>query len=225
MTSMRLAFLSDTHNQESFDVPCDGIDVLVHCGDLTMAGTVDQIDAVAMWLARLPVRHKIIIAGNHDWLFQINRKEAERHLRPAGAIYLQDSSVMIDGVKFYGSPWQPWFFDWAFNFPKGKKGRDRAQKTWAKIPHDTDILLTHGPAYGLLDRNPGQEHCGDRDLLERLEVVKPTIHAYGHIHHSAGTMVRDETLFVNACICDESYSPIQPARVVDYFGRGRAVVV
>jgi Icc-related predicted phosphoesterase len=220
---MRFVFLSDTHLQEEFDVP-EG-DVLIHCGDLTFRGTASEVDSVAMWLSRFPHRHKVVIAGNHDWLFQTTRKKAEAHLRAAHATYLQDSSTVINGIRIYGSPWQPWFFDWAFNFPQGARGRNRAEKVWAKIPEDTDVLITHGPPRGILDPDLHGLPVGCPALLDRVKIVRPIVHAFGHLHSGNGVLEQDGTIFVNAAICDEHYEPSQPAHVLDIDNHTRGAIV
>jgi Icc-related predicted phosphoesterase len=207
---MRIVFISDTHNCQGFDVPAG--DVLVHCGDFTMRGLGHEISAVNDWLCRLPHEHKLVVAGNHDIGFEDAPKVARRLL--TAATYLQDEAITIAGVNFYGSPWQPWFDDWAFNFPQ-HDGGEMARNVWSKIPKDTDVLVTHGPPRGILDLAPVGGHVGCPEMLERIGVVKPKIHAFGHIHCAAGVEQHDGTLFVNASICDEKYKPTQPARVID----------
>lgn len=222
---MRLVFISDTHLRHAFSIP-EG-DVLVHCGDFTMRGSASEISRFDQWQQTLKskFRYTVIIAGNHEIGFEETPEAAQRLLKTPR--YLQDSSIVIEGVKFYGSPWQPWFYDWAFNFPEGSEGRRVARETWAKIPDDTDVLVTHGPPYGILDRNLQREHCGDRDLPFALKRVKPRIHAFGHIHCAHGSMRHPgygDTLFVNACICDEAYMPTQAPIVVDLFPTGVVIV-
>ncbi len=144
----RIVCLSDTHNcNEQIALP-DG-DILIHAGDATIRGTIDEIVLFNEWFANLPHRRKIFVAGNHDWLFETNNAYA-RNLLSREIIYLQDSSVEIEGLKIYGSPWQPRFFDWAFNL---NRGAELAEK-WKLIPGDTDVLITHGPPFGILDEVP-----------------------------------------------------------------------
>src|SRR3712207_5545038 len=108
----RIVCISDTHNRnEQITVP-EG-DILIHAGDATFRGTIDEIERFNNWFAALPHRYKIFVAGNHDWLFQTDNRLV-RSLLNENIIYLQDSSTEIDGIKFYGSPWQPRFYDWAF---------------------------------------------------------------------------------------------------------------
>lgn len=188
---MRLVLISDTHGLEP-RVP-DG-DVLIHAGDLTMTGTRSQVAAAGAWLQSLPHRHKVVIAGNHDWLFERKPADAVAMLG-AGITYLQDSATAIKGVKIYGSPVQPRFFDWAFNVDRGFAIRHY----WDAIPADTDILVTHGPPMGVLDQaNPAldTEHCGCEELLLAVKRVHPRIHIFGHIHGGYG---KHETVFGTVC--------------------------
>lgn len=213
---MRLVFVSDTHLQHAFDVP-DG-DVLIHCGDGTMRGSAGEIQLWNEWFKKQPHTYKIAIAGNHDIGFEEAPEAAQRLLNEP--IYLQDSSIKIEGVNFYGSPWQPEFFDWAFNLPRGHA----LEQKWDLIPGDVDVLITHGPPHGILDVNLHGEHCGDEQLLEAVERIKPKIHAFGHIHYSAGSLEQNGTLFVNASICTDRYDPWQAPIVVDLFSAGAVLV-
>ena len=205
---MRIVFISDTHLRHTFAVP-DG-DVLIHCGDGTMTGTAREIDRWAVFLAAQPHQQKIAIAGNHDILFETNRRKAQAHFEKSGAIYLQDSSIVIEGVKFYGSPHTPWFNDWAFNVHRGRA----LSLKWDRVPRDTDVLITHGPPEFMLDLVDGL-HVGSAEMWDMLEVVKPVIHAFGHLHDSHGTQLFKETLFVNAAILDDSYKIRYEPVVVD----------
>jgi len=141
---MKLITISDTHGLHwSLDIP-DG-DVLIHAGDLTDRGILEEVSEFNTFLGTLPHPHKIVIAGNHDLCFEDYRMDCEEAL--TNCIYLQDQEVTIDGVRFYGSPWQPWFYDWAFNLERGPEIRAK----WDLIPEGTDVLITHGPPYGIGD--------------------------------------------------------------------------
>ena len=129
------------------------------------------------------------------------RSTAEAILKDAGIIYLNDTGIEISGFKFWGSPIQPEFFDWAFNRERGKDIRQH----WDMIPDDIDVLLTHGPAFGILDWCAHGARVGCEDLLEVIEKIKPKIHAFGHIHESYGMREIGNTVFVNACNLDERY--------------------
>lgn len=204
---MKLTFISDTHSLHQRVPDIAPGDVLVHCGDFTGRGTLDDTLNFAEFMAAQPFTHKIVIAGNHDWCFEDKRsKIAEYILQAYGLIYLNDSGIEIDGVKFWGSPIQPAFCQWAFNRERGADIRQH----WDKIPHDTDVLMTHGPAYGILDRCDNGFSAGCADLLETIQRIKPKIHASGHIHEAYGMLEVGETIFINACVLDERYQVANP---------------
>ncbi|HMO82131.1 MAG TPA: metallophosphatase domain-containing protein [Pyrinomonadaceae bacterium] len=213
---MRIVCISDTHNcNEQINVP-DG-DLLIHSGDATINGSSAEIAAFDAWFSSLPHKHKIFVAGNHDWLFERDNALA-RSMLDDSVVYLQDSSVEIDGLKIYGSPWQPRFFDWAFNLMRGP---ELAEK-WRLIPNDIDILITHGPPKGILDevpRNWGIENTGCEELRKRMEQIAGSgrikLHVFGHIHCGYGTHDEFGVKFVNASTCDEQYRPTQPPIVFD----------
>jgi len=211
---MRLVFLSDTHGASLHHPIPDG-DVLVHCGDFSKLGKENELIAFREWYFSFSHPHKIFIAGNHDLMFENDPVKA-RSIVDAG-IYLLDEAIVIDGFKFYGSPWTPEFYSWAF-----MRERGHALKAyWDKIPSDTDILLTHGPAMGVLDYVPHSNmHVGCEELHLRLEEIRPSIHAFGHIHESYGTELMTwqdgaQTLAINASVCDLRHTAINPPVVVE----------
>ncbi|MCY7376756.1 MAG: metallophosphatase domain-containing protein [Pyrinomonadaceae bacterium] len=208
----RIICLSDTHNCHEQIVVPDG-DILIHAGDATIRGTIPEIERFNDWFVNLPHKHKIFVAGNHDWLFETNNSTARRLLE-ASIDYLQDSSVEIGDLKIYGSPWQPRFYDWAFNL---NRGACLAEK-WQMIPADTDILITHGPPHGILDEVPRQyfiENTGCEELRKRVEIIRPKLHVFGHIHCGYGQTERFDVKFVNASNCDEEYNPVNVPVVID----------
>ncbi len=198
---MKLTFFSDTHSKHE-EVKLTSGDVLIHCGDISSRGSLDDIQSFCEYIQKQDFHHKIIIAGNHDFCFEDNRKsEAEVLLKEYGIIYLNDSGIEIDGMKFWGSPIQPEFFDWAFN---RKRGSD-IRKHWDLIPSETDVLITHGPPFGILDKCMNGQRVGCEDLLKKVNELKPKVHAFGHIHEGYGVKVFDRVTFVNACILDVNY--------------------
>jgi Icc-related predicted phosphoesterase len=210
---MRLVILSDTHGLHGAIGTVPDGDVLIHAGDMTLRGTVEELEGFLGWFGTLPHRNKLLVAGNHDWVFEREPTMAEGVV-PAGITYLRDAGITIDGVKFWGSPWQPWFFDWAFNL---HRGAEIAAK-WALIPDDVQVLVTHGPPHGILDevlRPPGK-HQGCEALRERIAALAHLqLHAFGHIHEAYGTHEESGRRFVNACICDFHYAPVNAPIVID----------
>lgn len=210
---MKIITISDMHTYwKDLEIP-EG-DVLVVAGDMTGTGTKSQLENFNEWIKTLPHKHKLVIAGNHDWGYQqllhIDFPEIMD-----GYIYLKDNEVTIDGVKFYGSPWQPEFCYWAFNLPRG----DKLKEMWDLIPEDTDVLITHGPPKGILDSNISPYDTsvgfGCEDLYNRVIEVKPKFHIFGHIHGSYGKKTIDGITFVNTSICNEAYKPINKPWILE----------
>lgn len=215
---MRIVCLSDTHGlHDRVDVP-DG-DVLLHAGDLSGRGTEAEIERFARWLEGLPHARKVIIAGNHDFLFESDPARGRELLGDVD--YLDTEGVRIEGVHVWGSPWQPWFFDWAFNLERGPV----LAAHWAKAPDDVDILLTHTPPAGCLDLTDRGEAVGCADLAAALPRIAPALHVFGHIHEAAGVEERPGGgLAVNASICDLRYRPVHPPVVIDWIDGQPSVV-
>jgi len=205
---MRLVCISDTHSMHrQVSVP-DG-DVLIHAGDCLGVGTLEELEDLDNWFSEQPHRHKILIAGNHDWCLQDEPADAEALIR--NAVYLRDRSIDIEGLKFWGSPWTPIFFDWAFNLERGAPIAER----WAQIPSDTDVLITHGPPAGILDKVNESLAVGCSDLARELERLTLKLHIFGHIHESYGQQMLNDCLHVNASTCTGQFKPLNPPIVVD----------
>lgn len=214
---MRIVCLSDTHKlHDHVQVP--GGDLLLHGGDFTGRGNRAEVQAFGEWLTELPHPHKVVIAGNHDFLFE--RKPAQARALLGDATYLQDSGVRVAGLEVWGSPWQPWFHDWAFNL---RRGAALAEK-WALIPASTDVLLTHGPPHGVLDTTFQGEQVGCEALTRALERVQPRLHVFGHIHEQRGAVESPGRLTLNACICSLAYRTEHAPFVVDWNGEHMRLV-
>lgn len=209
---MRCVAISDTHNRaESVAIP-DG-DVLLHAGDLTMKGRWEELARAARWLGSLRERYRAVVAipGNHDLGAEGEPDETRELFEAQGIVWLVDQPATIDGVTFYGSPWQPWFLDWAFNFPRYDDGA-QAREIWSRIPPETQVLITHGPPHGILDFvEPLGEHVGCPHLLAAIR-ERPAIraHVFGHVHEGYGETREAETRFINASTCDQRYAAVNP---------------
>ena len=224
---MEIIFISDTHTKHFDGWLNRELDkllekypeaVLVHCGDISSRGRQREVEDFVEWYEALKFKNKLLIAGNHDFMFEDNPEEALRILESKGKsiTYLNDSGVEIDGIKFWGSPVTPRFFDWAFN-------RDAdIQNHWNMIPHDTNVLITHGPPYGILDftlrdRKPVGCHYLRRRLFD-LKDLK--VHSFGHIHEAFGQQIGDDgdfegVQFVNASYLDLRYDPVNHPIVIN----------
>lgn len=234
---MRIVCISDTHSLHggmSHEIPSG--DVLIHAGDVSNMGTQRDVEEFVYWYMNLKgFDTKIFIAGNHDWAFENHRYPHhsgeyewyynlmyEENLSQSDVVYLEDSGFTIESpefkrpVKFWGSPWQPEFYNWAFNLPRLG---DDLKRYWDMIPTDTDVLITHGPPNGFGDlvnnwRQPNM-NVGCELLRNRIEEINPLVSVFGHIHEGYGVELGNKTLFVNASICNPGYSPINKPIIID----------
>lgn len=207
--SLAIVAISDTHGLHRAVAVPPG-DVLVHAGDLTRHGTLDELNDLNEWLGELPHRVKVVIAGNHDFCCQNDEKATRARL--TNAVYLCDEALIVDGVTFYGSPWQPWFYDWAFNLPRGPRIRAK----WDLIPPQTNVLITHGPPLGHGDLTSRGKRAGCADLLEVVEQIRPPFHIFGHIHEGYSVSASSRTTFVNASVCNLAYRPVNAPVALRY---------
>lgn len=234
----RFVCFSDTHGLHDA-IPKSNrpsADVLLHAGDFTNTGEVEQVASLNEWLKAYPAKVKVVIAGNHDVTFH------EEYYRQTGAlrfrdrdmvtladgsvdckdcqkvrellkdcIYLEDSSAEVCGYTIYGSPWQPAFCDWAFNLPQGEPLRER----WMQIPESVDVLLTHGPPEGYVDRNSSDKRCGCPELRAAIEQRAVSVNVSGHIHEGYGYTADQATMYINASTCTHKYRPTNAPIVFD----------
>ena len=205
---MKIVCLSDTH-QHGRDLKVPDGDVLVHCGDLTYGGSMREVEYELDWLHGLPHKHKIFIAGNHDFYFESSDHTVLKQYPEL--TYLQDSGVEINGVKFWGSPWTTEFMNWAFQL----KTPYHAREHWARIPNDLDILITHGPPHGIGDTVPSGEMVGDGPMFAAILQVKPKHHLCGHIHGGYGERFFNGIHFVNCAVNNERYMIANPPVVFE----------
>jgi Icc-related predicted phosphoesterase len=205
---MKIVCISDTHGlHEQVSIP-EG-DILLHAGDISKRGKEHEVVNFNHWLATLPHPHKVIIAGNHDFIFEQNPTLAQSLI--TNAIYLNDSMIEINGLKIWGSPISPWFHDWAFNRKRGNE----IKKHWDLIPAEIDILITHGPPLGILDYTASGRTVGCEELAKTIIKIKPKIHLFGHIHESYGIVEVNQTTFINASILDLNYKVVNQAVVIE----------
>jgi Icc-related predicted phosphoesterase len=196
---MRIVIISDTHCRHEELGLLRG-DVLIHCGDSGngFAAHATDVDRLDDWLGRQTFDRILCVGGNHDFELEKRSKATAPSLR--NAVYLQDHSIHYRGVHFYGAPWVPELVTWAYYLPANE-----ICERWNRIPAETDVLITHTPPLGILDRNRSGRSCGCPDLAERLADLRPRIHCFGHIHASAGSIELGRTTYVNASMVDSQY--------------------
>jgi Icc-related predicted phosphoesterase len=203
---IKIIVISDTHGYHSRLAIPDG-DILIHAGDMTEYGTHEEVEAFDEFLGRLPHRHKLVVAGNHEICLQDDPGWMLFH----NAVYLEDEAITVEGIRFYGSPYQPWFHGMAFNLPRGPALKAR----WQRIPASTDILITHTPPFGQLDTVDNQ-HVGCQDLLRRVREIKPRFHVFGHIHECYGQSGEEGVSFINACSWNPLLKKSNPPVVIEW---------
>jgi len=209
---MQITFISDTHGQHrSSKLQLPNSEIIIHAGDFTSMGTLAQVNDFLEWYSELPHTHKVLIGGNHDFLLEQN-PSLFKSLLPSNIVYLEDNAIEIEGIKIWGSPITPWFYDWAFN---RRRGED-IQRYWEQIPDDVDILVTHGPPYGFGDRTSRGDLVGCEDLLEAVQRVKPKYHVFGHIHEAYGITQNDATTFINASCLNLQYQMVNAPVCIEF---------
>lgn len=205
---MKIDCISDLHG---YKPKLEGGDLLIIAGDLTARDNKYEYVQFSEWFLQQDYRKKIVISGNHEGCIE----RGDYYFNHEWLGYLQDSGTEFEGLKIWGSPWTPEFCNWYFMKKRGKEIKEK----WDLIPNDIDILITHGPPYGILDstsfscRRPyGTDHCGCVDLREAIERIQPKLHVFGHIHEGYGQIVLKctprDVLCVNASIMDKDYQPV-----------------
>lgn len=224
--AVRVVCISDTHGATP---PVPMGDVLIHAGDFTRTGRLEEVMDFVSWLNLLPHEHKVVVAGNHETTLDetyytptVARRMGHRTpydpracraalLSARGTTYLEHSYAVVAGVRFWGSPTTPEFCDWAFNAERGPK----IQRVWEDISEEVDVLVTHGPPKGHGSKCRDGNDAGCADLLARVDVVRPALHVFGHIHEGYGVTRNDHTVFINASTCTRQYRPTNRPIVVD----------
>lgn len=207
----KIVMISDTHGQHH-DVILPKGDILIHAGDVSRSGKKTQIQDFLQWFSKQDFQYKIFIAGNHDFFFEQNTEDEIVQIIPENVIYLNDSGVELEGLNIWGSPIQPWFFDWAFNRQRGAE----IKKHWDLIPNDTNILITHGPVYGILDKTTTQLNVGCEDLLTKIKTLSELkLHVSGHIHEGYGIIQESNITFINASILDVNYRLVNKIQEIE----------
>jgi Icc-related predicted phosphoesterase len=198
-----IACVADLH-EHLLDIPA--CDLLLIAGDVSFAfkGELREKHAFLAgpfreWLERVPAKEIVLVAGNHD-------QSIEAWGVPDGlrCHYLQDEGIELFGLSVWGTPWQPWFGDWAFNAPR-RDGEAFLASKFDRIPAHTDIVVAHGPPRGYGDRTRRGLHVGSTALTETLERVQPRLVVCGHIHEAYGSYRLGDTEILNVSLVDDHY--------------------
>jgi Icc-related predicted phosphoesterase len=208
---MKIVAISDMHGTLPQTPPCD---LMLIGGDIcpirnhASAFQAEWLNTVfRRWLAEQPARKIVGVCGNHDFVFE---REPGLVPRDLPWTYLQDSGIEWEGLKIWGSPWQLWFHDWAFNLYE-----EQIKAKWDLIPAGTDILVLHGPPFGYGDAVPGRTPdqprlTGSTTLLKRIEEIQPKLAIFGHIHEGRGVWMHGATTLANVTILDVQYNHVYP---------------
>lgn len=225
---MRIAAVSDCHGKLHL-ASMPEADILIIAGDYCPDWRGGEVKAARLqlewvrdtfnpFLKGLPYKKIIVVSGNHDWLHFCEETRNTARYALSAATYLQDESYEFEGIKFYGAPWQAWNHDWAFNLPKtdSEKGYPVAKKIWSQIPTGLDVLITHGPPFGIMDQNPFDRSVGCPILRDRCLQVSPKLHIFGHTHEGYGLEKYQDVTLANVAFCNRdghSFNPIQVLEV------------
>ncbi len=204
--------ISDLHG---FKPILEGGDLLIIAGDFTAHDRVEELQNFGFWVNAQQYKYKILVAGNHDGLIASNPGYAKEFI--SSAIYLEDEEIELEGFNIWGSPWTNWFHGVNPACKAFMSSESRLEKKFARIPTETDILITHGPPNGILDsiqdyRTSQSRECGSISLRnEVLNRIKPKLHVFGHIHEWGGnTFDNTTTKFVNASVVTQYYHHRHP---------------
>ena len=213
LVKTRFLILSDTHGREfgAEERPSHKVDVAIHCGDLTEESKLEEYQATLRLLMDIQAPLKLVIAGNHDLTMDIpvfKEKVAEarppldldlvkkaygnygeaRQLfedaRSTGITFLDEGNhqfTLHNGavLAVYASPWTPSLGDWGFQYRRNEGHNFQIGKR-------VDLVITHGPPKGILDRTESKQRAGCPDLFGAVARARPRMHCFGHIHEGWG---------------------------------------
>ena len=239
---MRICAISDTHTlHRRLTIPeCD---VLIHCGDFTFLGKQEEVSDFRDWLVEQPADRIIVIAGNHEITFDPGMDEFDPGIKSIitkepKITYLENSSVTIDGIKFWGTPWTPRFFDWGFNGVEGDDAifvtyRDDSERfrpldeVFAEIDDDVNVVISHGPVNGMVDRNSEDGRCGSVAMARRMQDLPGLkLSLCGHIHEARGIgTALNDVMFCNVSSVWRDYETMAPPAVIDLDDSGNPTII
>lgn len=242
MTKLKIVALSDTHTKHGL-LTIPECDVLVHAGDFSFGGEFFEVRDFYYWLLNQPAKHKVLIAGNHEETFDSTHKSYNTSCRNIivksnddNIHYLENSSIEIDGIKFYGTPWTPWFHDWGFNGLEGADapfrfgGGTLLEDVYGDIPNDIQVLICHGPPYGIHDLTLGSDNNRKgsivmRKLLESNKFSRLKLYLCGHIHEARGHEECNGVHYCNVSSLGRDYKTVQQPVVINLDENGSVISI
>lgn len=202
--------ISDTHgNHNLINIPSNRAQCIIHSGDFTNRGSYDETIRFLAWFGSLKYKYKVLVAGNHDWYVVEHNIRFRELCKEFGIIYLEDEFIIIEGIKIYGTPWVPKFYNWAFMTEEYE-----LRKIYSMIPDDTDVLITHGPAHLTLDTVFDGRYVGSESLRDRIDnLYKLKYHIFGHIHEARGMVKTEKLTSINASMRRQSEAHVLTFKV------------
>jgi len=203
----RIIACSDTHGKHLY-LPVPEGDVFIFAGDFEIRNTFDLIE-MSTWLDNLPHKNVVAIFGNHDFTEHYPKENMKQMF---GRVHLLfNESIIVDGLKIWGSPYCPYFNNWAWMQPD-----NMLAEIWATIPLETEIVVTHSMPYGILDGVlPRMQSVGSLTLRDRIKDIHPYIQIGGHLHESYGQYTDGKTDYYNVAVMDEQYKIVNPCTIID----------
>jgi Icc-related predicted phosphoesterase len=199
---MKITCISDTH-QHHKKIKMPSTDMIIHAGDFTYHGELDEVQKFLQWYGEQKAKYKILVCGNHEKWISTQGNLLKQLCQNEGIQLLHNSHTVIEGLTIFGSPYSRKFGPWVYGLDEADLGL-----IYDNILPDTDIVITHGPAYDRLDWCPNG-NVGSTALAHSLDqLINLKMHVTGHIHESRGTMLRNGVLTVNASICGIPYSDV-----------------
>ncbi len=202
---MKVKLISDTHGQAQSLGKLSG-DVLIHCGDMfnlfkTSDAAIQRMDD---WFGQQDFDLILCVGGNHD--LEIEKKLRSNAQPFKNATFLHGASHEHQGIKFYGAPWVPDLRGQAFYRTDAE-----LKEEWKAIPKDTDVLITHTPPLGVLDKSSQGMILGCKHLVKTVRKIKPKLHCFGHVHASSGMLEGKHTTFINAAVAGRGHQIVRGA--------------
>jgi len=205
----KICLFSDSHGLHK-DVVIPACDILIFAGDFDIHSSLD-LERANRWFGQQNAKHVIFCAGNHDTFLEGIGKENVKKLF-TNVIYLENDLVEIEGLRIYGSPFSPEFNNWSFSYQRRSL---EAKNIWSKMSYDLDILVSHCPSYGILDRNLQDERCGCEILQREIAIKQPRVHVFGHIHGEYGCINQCGIDFYNVSVLNEDYKIANKPTIID----------